>query len=418
MPYILKQQTTNSPGIITFTHNEALWGLPKQSKKVKNYLIETSQSEKWIYGVHIQGDCSHLKQWPLEPWQSFIMWPDLQASFLSKVPNSKKLPLTCINFMPEFLSKLPATDKVWDICIVSRASSIKRITETLHIIRGLLNAKPNLKVVFVVPDMRSQALGRHSYKKQNIDRNYFELPRKLFTCDELKNICFISSSQSAFGTFPLTDDLVSELMSKSKFMLLTSHLEGVPRVVAEALLVGTPCIVSKNLKSGINHILSDKNTLFIDDDIELATSQICNALEKYDTYEVDRAFMKNTFSEDIYNQKLIAYLSQKINELRLPIEGNWYLNDLHLNLACHGQKHNFQFMNDDRLFFNWLQKLKQLGDGYPNEEYLFGSMPLIDKHALGFKSINQLLKHNVYFPIRKSISPFLKKYLHGNKNNQ
>ena len=60
MPCLLKKPSLTTPGIITFTHNEVLRGLPKKSKKVKQFLINSKKNNKWIFGVHIQGDCSNL----------------------------------------------------------------------------------------------------------------------------------------------------------------------------------------------------------------------------------------------------------------------------------------------------------------------------------------------------------------------
>src|SRR3989344_5952530 len=137
MPCILKQKTSQSPGIITFTQNEVLYGFMTKSSKVKKYLEENSKNRKWIYGVHIQGDCSYMKEWPLETWQSFIMWLDVKASFLSNVPGEKLMDMNCINFMPD-IEPQKDTIKKWDICVASRSSKIKRIAETVYTIKKLM----------------------------------------------------------------------------------------------------------------------------------------------------------------------------------------------------------------------------------------------------------------------------------------
>lgn len=391
MPCLLKQPTRDSPGVITFTHNEALRGIPRKSKVVRDYLIRSAREGRWIFGVHIQGDCSTLKEWPLEPWQSFFMWPDDQAEFLSNIPPEKILPLTCINFMPAALGLDARSVKAWDICVISRASTIKRITETLYLIRRLIDLKPDLKVVFVVPDARRQELGQDAYKIQHIDENYFKLPREIFSCEELRNISFLSSSQRSFGTFPLSDALVADLLGKSNFMLLTSHSEGVPRVVAEALLVGTPCILSENLRSGINELLTPTDSMFIQDDVNAAAAQILDGLTHYDRYHIDSEVVRSLFSEARFRPVLQQYLSGLITSTGYPIEGNWYLHDLHLRLACHGQKHNCQFMNNEKLFFEWLEKINALGDAPPDEDFLFGWKEFSDHPKMAESVANYLI---------------------------
>jgi len=150
MPCILKQRTPSSPGIVVFTSNEAVRGLPARSKSVKSYLLSTSANGSWLYGVHVQGDFSQ-QQWELEEWQSFVMWPDIEAPFLGSVPASKLVSLNCINFMPHIEpARQYLHNKSWDICIISRPSKIKRISETLHIMRKLLDARPALTFILIV----------------------------------------------------------------------------------------------------------------------------------------------------------------------------------------------------------------------------------------------------------------------------
>lgn len=410
MPCILKQQTASSPGVITFTHNEVLRGVPKKSRRVREYLCEASRLSRWIFGIHVQGDCSFLNEWPLEPWQSFVMWPDPKAHFLSNVPAKQILPLTCINFMPPWLSREVGVEKVRDICVISRASTIKRITETLYLVRRLLDSKPNLKVVFIVPDPRKQELGERAYRLQGIDENFFVLPTKLFSCAELKNISFLSSSQRAFGTFPLSDDLVADLLRSSRFMLLTSHSEGVPRVVAESLLVGTPCIVSRSLRSGIQQHLTTENSIWIDDELEVGVKQILEGLNNYDRFRIDVEKIRSTFCTTVFEPQLREYLSNIIVSSGRPVEGQWYLNDLHLRLACHGQKHNYQFLNDEALFFDWIEKIGNLSEGEPDEDRLFGAEPLVDVTPYSTVMIYDYVRTGFLVPLKRCLGIITKAF--------
>jgi len=394
MPTLLKQRTENSPGIITFTINEVLWGVVHKSKKVRDYINETSKASEWIYGVHFNGYYS--QPWPFESWQSFIMFPDTAISFLALVPPQNLTPLTCLNFLPDSILSLRGLQKEWDICVISRPSEIKRITETLYLLRELLNLKPDLKVVMVVPDPRKLELGEKAYFNE-VDRNFFELPKTLFSCNELRNnLSFICSSQPAFGNFPVSNDLVCEFMARSKFLLLTSHSEGGPRVVAEAFLAGTPCIVSNNLKSGIQKFLTTENTIFIDDDANIGAQQVLDGLCNYERYNIDQDWARTNFSEATFIPQLRDYLSRQIRSRNLPVEGEWYLNDLHLRLPCHGQKNNYQFMNNETLFFDWIEKINCLNGREPSEDFLFGSAPLSDAPIPQEVSLIDSLKGRLY----------------------
>ena len=55
MPCLLKERTESSPGVITFTQNEVLWGALAQSDDVRAHLARTAAEGSWVYGVHIQG---------------------------------------------------------------------------------------------------------------------------------------------------------------------------------------------------------------------------------------------------------------------------------------------------------------------------------------------------------------------------
>ncbi len=370
MPCIIKQQTSNSPGIITFTHNEILWGLPNNSLNVKNFLHDSNIKGKWLFGVHIQGDCSFLANWPIASWQSFVMWPDKNVSFLNNLPINKFCPFTCINFMPAYLSDRRDVEKLWDICVISRASSLKRIENTLLLLRSVLDRRPETKIIMIIPDPRHLELGEKAYKKQGIDEVYFKLPRKLFTAKELKQISFISSSQDSFGNFPLDGELIAEILQKSKFLFLNSFKEGVPRVIAESLMLGTPCIISDQLRSGLNNWLTEDNSLKIPDEPTKGADLVLDGLKRYGRFNINRENFCSEFSETINVKNFKNYLSNLIQMNGADVNGQWFLEDLHLRLACHGQKQDFQFFHNEKLFFKWIDQVSKLENSDINEDFL------------------------------------------------
>lgn len=385
MPCILKQQTITSPGIITFTHNEVLWGLPHNSQRVQDFLLESHRSGKWIFGVHIQGDCSFLDSWPLAPWQSFVMWPDPKAHFLSNLPDDKFCPFTCVNFMPAYLAEINKMKRLWDICVISRASSLKRLDETLLLLREVLDLRPETKIAIIVPDPRYVGLGEQAYKKQGINEDYFKIPKALFSARELKQISFISSSQESFGNFPLAGELVAEILKKSKFLFLNSYQEGVPRVIAEALMLGTPCIISDRLKSGLNDWLTDSNSLRIPDQVEKAAYQIVQALKRYEEFNVNQEASWASFSEEMHIQGFKSYLTNLIQSRGIDEDGLWFLEDLHLRLACHGQKRDFQFFHNENIFFKWVDQALKIVSSDADEDFLLLGSHESDSPSLYFK---------------------------------
>jgi hypothetical protein len=376
MPCLLKARAGASPGVITFTHNEVLRGAIAQSQEVRDHLARTVADGEWLYGVHIQGDVSSAGVWPLEDWQAFVMWPDTGASFLQGLPEDRVLPINCANLLPEPAPQGGA--RTWDLCVLTRPSWIKRPVSSLHIIKHLLEARPDAEFVVVAHDPRDVTLGRRLYERQEIDQEFFELPQKLFSARELARISFIASSTQAFGVFPLTTSFVSEILGRSRMLLLTSHSEGTPRVLSEALLAGTPCAVSRQLTSGLNVFLDDRNSVRVSDEPAEAAREMAAALDDPRRFAIDRDETRRLFSAAHNAPLLRERVSAMIERAGRPVEGEWSLEQLHLRLAGHGEKINYQLMRGGDQFFAWLDAVQ--ADPY-DEDALVRALGVRDPYA-------------------------------------
>jgi glycosyltransferase involved in cell wall biosynthesis len=360
MPCLLKERTGTSPGIVTFTSNEAIYGPAMKSERLPRFLIEGSAAGDWIFGVHVQGDFSHSR-WHPPAWQSFAMWPEPDAPFLSDIPESERLPLNCVNFMPDHLLEDEVPEPWWDVVTVTRPSTIKRAAETLAILQSLVAERPTARVAVVAPDSRDQLLGERAYDRQGIDRRFFELPLRIFSAEELRRVSFLCSSPVSFGRFPLDEPLVYRILARSRFLLIASHSEGTPRSIAESLLTGRPCVVSEHLRSGIRGELHERNAIFVPDDPVAAARAIAAGLDEYDRFAVDRERARSVFAASRNLPELRARLTAYLDARGLPANGSWYLDDLHIRLPGHGQKYDAQFMRSDETFFAWLDAVERLG---------------------------------------------------------
>ena len=54
MPTLLKRKSSNSPGIISFTHNEALWGVPAKYPYVRELLNSKSKNGYGLGNTHVK----------------------------------------------------------------------------------------------------------------------------------------------------------------------------------------------------------------------------------------------------------------------------------------------------------------------------------------------------------------------------
>jgi glycosyltransferase involved in cell wall biosynthesis len=387
MPCLLKARSATSPGIVTFTHNEVLNGVVR-TPEVRSHLERTA-GKSWLFGVHVQGDVSYLGEWPLAPWQRFVMWPDAEDPVFADLPPGVHIPLNCVNFLPP--PAVSGRERELDICAVTRPSPVKRPVATLEIIKHLMGLRPEAECLVIAHDPRDLALGSEAYERQSIDAAFYEEPMRMFSALELARISFITSSTQSFGNFPLSTRIVSDLIGRSKLLLLTSHKEGTPRVIAEALMAGTPCAVSENLNSGLNRWLDDSNSLRLSDDPAAAAAAIDAALGDPGRFSIDTAAATARFGAEANLPRLGRELSRLIEETGCQVDGEWYLADLHLRLACHGQKQHSSLMGDDpSAWFSWLEASERygpydedavilpLGIGDP---YLHRPVPLKDRAA-------------------------------------
>jgi hypothetical protein len=306
------------------------------------------------------------------------MWPDAEASFLEGLPAERVLAMNCVSFLPD--ATATTGERTWDLCVVTRPSRIKRPLESLQIIKHLLAARPHGEFVVISHDPRDVTIGRRLYELQDVAQDFFEAPRTLFTARELGRISFVCTSTQAFGNLPLSASFVSEVIARSRMLLLTSHHEGTPRVIGEALLAGTPCAVSRNLTSGLNRFLDPDNCLRVSDDPAGAAREIADALATPARFAIDRVATRELFAQSHNVPRLRAALAAAIERAGRPVDGEWYLKDLHLRLACHGEKLNYQLMGGGDQFFAWLAAMETAPDPY-DEDILVRNLALGDPYA-------------------------------------
>jgi hypothetical protein len=128
--------------------------------------------------------------------------------------------------------------------------------------------------------------------------------------------------------------------------------------------------VSENLRSGLNESLNKENSLKIVDDPMGAALQLNLALENYEKFSVNRHQAMSLFSEAEHLTAFKKFLSDKLIAMGSKDQGNWYLEDLYLRLACHGQKQQSQFFYNEKIFFKWLERASALQGTYADEDFL------------------------------------------------
>ena len=152
----------------------------------------------------------------------------------------------CVNFLSEKINLFQREKKDIDIISVSRFSSIKKIDITLKIFKGLLDKDPNYK--FVLLALRDK-------EKNSIEKDYLNYVDKLINdikkSEKYENLIIQDPVIKKDELFPIPEDKVYEYTARSKYQMLNSNREGVPRVLIESLYLNTKVIISNQLKFGL-----------------------------------------------------------------------------------------------------------------------------------------------------------------------
>jgi len=383
MPVVLKNKTKVSPGIIIFTHNEILRGVPRKSSRVDNLLKSAYLKNEWIFGVHIQGDCSNVYNWPYKEWQNFFLWPEKKDHFLSSISENKICEITCVNFLSEKINHLKNKKKDIDIISVSRFSSIKKIDLTLRIFKGLLDKNPNYKFVLLAIRENKEKnflnILRNIFKFKNKEEKYIEnlnnLIDKINKSPKYKNIKIIDPMITKDNLFPIPEEKIYHYTAKSKYQMLNSSREGVPRVLIESLYLKTKVIISNQLKFGLKKFMNDANSLQYDESNGIES--IINDLHENLTKPIDysKEFLENDkFKENKSKVLLVNFLRNlKLNENNY-FEGidhsSWKLDNLKFRLCSHFKSRSHQILKNEKLFINWFDSLNKDED-YNDEKYSY-----------------------------------------------
>jgi len=377
MPVLLKNKTNDSPGIVVFTHNEILRGVPRKSSKVKNLLTKANENNEWIFGVHVQGDCSNVFNWPYNEWQNFFLWPEKNDHFLSKIPKNSISELTCVNFIPEKINLFNKIKKDIDIISVSRFSSIKKIYLTLKIFKGLLDKDPSYN--FVLLALRPEKNINFFKNKEEVEylNQVDRLIDDMKKSKKYKNLQIIDPVAKEGNLFPIPEENIYEYTARSRYHMLNSNREGVPRVLIESLYLNTKVIISNQLKFGLKKFLNSTNSFIYDE--KKGTEKIIDDIHKKLKEPIDysKTFIEKEKFEENKSKKLLVNFFKNLNlkknfyleEINHP---SWKLNNLKFRLCSHFKEISHQILKSETAFLSWFELINH-NENFEDEKahYIF-----------------------------------------------
>ena len=273
-----------------------------------------------------------------------------------------------MNFLSEKINLFQREKKDIDIISVSRFSSIKKIDITLKIFKGLLDKDPNYK--FVLLALRDK-------EKNSIEKDYLNYVDKLINdikkSEKYENLIIQDPVIKKDELFPIPEDKVYEYTARSKYQMLNSNREGVPRVLIESLYLNTKVIISNQLKFGLKKFLNTTNSYLYDE--EKGTEKIITDIHKKLKEPIDysKKFLeKEKFEENRSKKLLVSFFQNLESKKNFSFEDmndpSWKLNNLKFRLCSHFKERSHQILKNEKLFLNWF-KIANEDENYSDEKY-------------------------------------------------
>ena len=247
----------------------------------------------------------------------------------------------------------------------------------------MLDKEPNYK--FVLLALRSQEKKNFFKRKEKaMDEKLTEV-EYLHQVDRLiddikksekyKNLKIIDPLIKEDNLFPISEESIYEYTARSKYHMLNSNREGVPRVLIESLYLNTKVIISNQLKFGLKKFLNIKNSFIYDEkkNVEKIIDDIHKKLKEPIDYS-ETFIQKEKFEENKSKRLLVNFfegLNLKNNfsleEINHP---SWKLNNLKFRLCSHFKERSHQIIKNEKLFLNWFKHVNE-DDNYSDEKYSY-----------------------------------------------
>ena len=175
--------------------------------------------------------------------------------------------------------------------------------------------------------------------------------------------------------FPIPEEEIYNYTAKSKYQMLNSNREGVPRVLIESLYLKTKVIISNQLKFGLKKFLNNINSLQYDESkgLESIINDIHENLKNPIDYS--QKFLENEKFEEIKSKALLVnfFKNIKLNKniyLDDIDHPSWKLNNLKFRLCSHFEKRSHQILKNEKLFITWFNYLNK-DENYNDEKYSY-----------------------------------------------
>ena len=156
--------------------------------------------------------------------------------------------------------------------------------------------------------------------------------------------------------------------------MINSKKEGINRSIIQGFCYGTKAIINEDLESELVGLyLNEQNTVFIDNDIKASARKIIKNVDQYEYSEKITKEFNSRFSSDISKIKLKNYFVELLKSKSLKVDGYWYLDNLGYRLCGHGNLNSFQFLFNEKIFFDWFARADSAGSKFTEEDDFYSN---------------------------------------------
>ena len=220
---------------------------------------------------------------------------------------------------------------------------------------------------------------RNILKLKNKEEKYIEQVNKLIEdlkkSPKYKNIKIIDPTITKDNLFPIPEEEIYKYTAKSRYQMLNSNREGVPRVLIESLYLKTKVIISNQLKFGLKKFMNNINSFQYDESKGL--DGIIYDINEMLSNPIDysQEFLENDKFEENKNKALLVnfFRNIKLSENKYLDEINhssWKLDNLKFRLCSHFKQRSHQILKSEKLFINWFNYLNE-DENFNDEKYSY-----------------------------------------------
>lgn len=242
--------------------------------------------------------------------------------------NSKqyRIKMHDMQFVPDYFEDVDMP-KRWDLLCIATPTKHKNISKLLNTLKRTIEVEKNFTALLLFP--RPKELENDRWDTKAFDIFYND-----FTSDQKENIDMYTPIRTEVDIQPIPKDFLPYLYNSSKAFTLFSENEGGPKVIAEALMCGTPIVVPSSFTGGVSAYLDESNSHNFSN-ISEAKDIFIEIKNNHSKYTYDTQYLADELAASNSVKRLENRFKEIYKDLGIPYRGTIEQRGLDTKLAHH-----------------------------------------------------------------------------------